>query len=846
MGYIILGIIAIAIAIGILKLIFSLICAILSFMWDHKGASITVIVIIALVAYYNIANHPFEFLPVWGNNIKAFFWGITYQHTVFDAIWVYALLFCIAWVISEIMLLLFSKEILRIITCSVISISFIVASCLIDIQSMLFVLAIETFISVTILWSFRLKSMAKIGLVKDVSESFVKIESPNLQVGIMGWFAALNIMKYVNQFFDTAIPSYVPIIIFNLILIGVQTRCYIHLFKGYRYIYKFTQNNVFFCYDDYGNADELKYLIDAQEYSSSVTDILESKKKIYLMPFGKRYYMNNQLRHQLEKCIKANFASNEIEKTVNADFRNFGFEKVYKTIFSWVKGYEIDFTESEEAKNRRNTEIGIGATEFVLMRYPIENHPLLKESLEVRADYITALNGIVCRGNIDRLKWDAKVEEFCKVFEIDSLSENIENAIQRFSDVIRRKESVFRTVKSDYSYVLLMEAIYFQNLLTVEDISYKEIESIFERLKIKRVHRDFIYQYIKSMFIDGDIHKAEILLQSKVKMDVRRVLEYVHHNIMWNERYVVLNQYNVAVCATMSAGKSTFINSMLGTDFIPAKNEACTAKITTIRDNDNLDKIIGCYTRTDNSKVYSNVIDGALLSEWNEDTQVCETILEGDLEEISCQNGVLVMHDTPGTNNSGDDSHHDKTIDFLKQNNLDLVIYLINAEYISTNDTEILLKEIQEIEKNKNTKIVFGLNKIDCFDEEGDESLDNAMKGLYEQLQSYGFESPMIFPFSANAARLFKLVVKDKELTKREQRDFGNLMERFTTFDASDHIIGAVSSGSSEAYPKLKKDKKIVIKDVEYSYNNIIDALNHTGILNIENWMAEEMNRRNQ
>ena len=844
MGYIILGIIAIAIVIGIMKFIFALLFAIVSFMWEHKGASITVIVIIALVAYYNIASHPFEFLPVWGNNIKSFFWGITYQRTVFDTIWVYALQFGIAWGISKIVLMLFSKETSRIITCSVISILFIVASCFINIHSMLFFLAIESFISITILWSFKSRAMAKIGLVKDVSESFVKLELPNLQVGVMGMFATLNVVKYVNRFFDTAIPSYIPIVIFNLFLIGVQMKCYVHLFKGYKYIYKFAQNNGFFCYDDYGNADELKYLMDPQEYSSSVTDILELKKKIHLMPFGKRCYMNNQLRRQLEKSIKVNIASKEIEKTVNADFRNFGFEKVYKTVFSWVKGYEIDFTESEEAKSRRNTEIGIGATEFVLMRYPIENHPLLKESLEVRADYITALNGIVYRGNIDILKWGAKVEEFCKVFEIESLSKNIENAIQRFSDIIRRKESIFKTVKSDYSYVLLMEAIYFQNLLTVEDISYREIEGIFERLKIKRAHRDFIYQYVKAMFIEGDIHQAEILLQSKVKMDVRRVLEYVHHNIMWNERYVVLNQYNVAVCATMSAGKSTFINSMLGTDFIPAKNEACTAKITTIRDNDNLDKIIGCYTRADNSKVYSNIIDGALLSEWNEDIQVCETILEGNLEKISCQDGVLVIHDTPGTNNSGDYSHHDKTIEFLKQNDMDLVIYLINAEYISTNDTEILLKEIQEIEKNKNTKIVFGLNKIDCFDEEGDESLDNAMKGLYEQLQSYGFEDPMIFPFSANAARLFKLVVKGKELTKREQRDFCNLMERFTTFDASDHIIGAISSGSSEVYPKLKKDKKIVIKDVEYSYNNIIEALNHTGILNIENWMAEEMNRK--
>ena len=74
---------------------------------------------------------------------------------------------------------------------------------------------------------------------------------------------------------------------------------------------------------------------------------------------------------------------------------------------------------------------------------------------------------------------------------------------------------------------------------------------------------------------------------------------------MWNERYVALDQYNVAVCATMSAGKSTFINAMLGSDYIPSKNEACTAKITTIRDNDNLNKIM-----QKNKGRFSNIING--------------------------------------------------------------------------------------------------------------------------------------------------------------------------------------------------------------------------------------------
>ena len=202
------------------------------------------------------------------------------------------------------------------------------------------------------------------------------------------------------------------------------------------------------------------------------------------------------------------------------------------------------------------------------------------------------------------------------------------------------------------------------------------------------------------------------------------------------------------------------------------------------------------------------------------------------------------MHDTPGTNNSGDDSHHDRTIEFLTNNDLNLIIYLINAEYISTNDTEILLKEIQEITKNKEAQIVFGLNKIDCFDEEGDESLGGAMNGLHAQLKTYGFEKPIIFPFSANAARLFKLAIKGKELTKREQRVFGNLMERFTTFDASKYVMGIKSEIIKDIYPQIDRNKKIVVKDEEYSCNDIINALNHTGILNIENWMAQEMKKR--
>ncbi|MTP16204.1 hypothetical protein GMB60_10900, partial [Turicibacter sanguinis] len=47
------------------------------------------------------------------------------------------------------------------------------------------------------------------------------------------------------------------------------------------------------------------------------------------------------------------------------------------------------------------------------------------------------------------------------------------------------------------------------------------------------------------------------------------------------------DEFEVCVVATMSAGKSTLINAMLGANLMPSSCEACTAIITRIKDNDN-------------------------------------------------------------------------------------------------------------------------------------------------------------------------------------------------------------------------------------------------------------------
>ena len=46
------------------------------------------------------------------------------------------------------------------------------------------------------------------------------------------------------------------------------------------------------------------------------------------------------------------------------------------------------------------------------------------------------------------------------------------------------------------------------------------------------------------------------------------------------------NIFKVCVVATMSSGKSTFINSIIGEEIMPEKNEACTARTMAVLDND--------------------------------------------------------------------------------------------------------------------------------------------------------------------------------------------------------------------------------------------------------------------
>ena len=215
---------------------------------------------------------------------------------------------------------------------------------------------------------------------------------------------------------------------------------------------------------------------------------------------------------------------------------------------------------------------------------------------------------------------------------------------------------------------------------------------------------------------------------------------------------------NCAVCATMGAGKSTFINALL---------EATTAKITSVYDKDGETCIKG-VALTENGRIGWESSDVTLqqLNAINDNKNSVRVFLQGDFDGISNTSFIAAIHDTPGTNNSLDSSHHNVTMQFLVQNRIELVIFILNAEHPQTTDEKALLEELlQSVVRPHRIQVLFVLNKSDSIDPQK-ESLGRALDKYREYLRAIGYDNPSILPTASKLARLIKMSLWQKNAGK--------------------------------------------------------------------------------
>lgn len=154
--------------------------------------------------------------------------------------------------------------------------------------------------------------------------------------------------------------------------------------------------------------------------------------------------------------------------------------------------------------------------------------------------------------------------------------------------------------------------------------------------------------------------------------------------------------FPINVIATMSSGKSTLINALLGKRLMPSKNEACTATITELLDNDC--EVFEAVVYDQDEVILREVpeLTYDVMSELNDDGNVYKIAAKGNIPFLDATSTALMLVDTPGPNNSQNQAHKNTTYRAINNDSNNLILYVLNGTQLSTNDDAALLSYVAE------------------------------------------------------------------------------------------------------------------------------------------------------
>ncbi len=291
--------------------------------------------------------------------------------------------------------------------------------------------------------------------------------------------------------------------------------------------------------------------------------------------------------------------------------------------------------------------------------------------------------------------------------------------------------------------------------------------------------------------------------------------------------------FPMVVIATMSSGKSTLINALLGKQILPSKNMACTAKVYSILDEDQeSDPRLYITYKNGNTIVKDETIEEE-LEKANEDNAVSQIFIKGHVKGVLNTDRALLIVDTPGPNNSMDVSHERIMKGVLNKIRGGLILYVLNATQLGICDDQYLLNVLDiYLRKKKRVKILFVINKIDQIDVER-ESIEKIVLDARGYLVDIGFENPSIIPVSALAASVFKKVLNQESLTRKEYAVFQDCYELFGPkgYNMKSYAMTDELSNPFEM---------VTLKGSQYKTADLILAVENTGIKLLEDMVQKE------
>lgn len=411
-------------------------------------------------------------------------------------------------------------------------------------------------------------------------------------------------------------------------------------------------------------------------------------------------------------------------------------------------------------------------TAFLSMAHIVIYNPIISDSIETKREYLRRLNSYIRAGGWNRRKYENS--QLCA-----------------YESIILQSEDGQEIHMIDfYQYYILFDVMHILGY-DMKNITPQKLESV-----KKRYYKDFSDMVINPqivnqifMVLQGESKKLKQLENTPVLVQEKEYIGLILKNIAFQKR----NPFGVMVTATMSAGKSTFINALTGKYICLSQNMACTSKIHCIVNKAYED---GYSYEYDYDLVLTAGRDELLNdNEHNSsDKIVVSTHFKGNLE-----NQRMIVNDSPGVNFSGDMEHKAIAEKLIKRKNYNLLIYIMNATQLSTNDEDGHLDFVKQIIGR--TPVIFIINKIDSFNVD-EESIGESIKRQTEYLRKKGFKYPIVCPVSSKAGYLAKRFSAG-ELSRIEKRELYNYIDKFEKM------------GLTEYYAKIFPGIKIADSSIE-------------------------------
>lgn len=284
-------------------------------------------------------------------------------------------------------------------------------------------------------------------------------------------------------------------------------------------------------------------------------------------------------------------------------------------------------------------------------------NPIINDSYETKQEYIKRLKDYLRVVGWNRRKFvNAELDAYGKII-IKSRSYDIPHDIDF------------------YKYFILMDLLHIMayDFKTADGSKLERIRSLYDH-DFADADVKIVNQFFKIALIPEK--KIREIIKSK-KLDIEKdYLEAIYRNMMFKKR----EPAGIMVTATMSAGKSTFINALVGKYVCLSQNMACTSKIHCIVNKAFED---GFSAEYDHDLILTAGKEELLNdNELNtSDKIVVSTSFIGGLSEQR-----LIVNDSPGVNYSGDVKHKQITDRLIKAKNYNMLIYIMNATQLSTND----------------------------------------------------------------------------------------------------------------------------------------------------------------